>query len=98
MKITLGELRRIIREVAGSVPGHDVHIDNNDAMISGTDIATPATTDQAGNPGLGRGLGLGLPLARSLAEANKAAFDIESTPGRGTTVRITFAPTSVLAT
>ena len=43
MKITLGELRRIIREVAGSVPGHDVHIDNHDAMISGTDIATPAS-------------------------------------------------------
>ena len=42
MKITLVELRRIIREVAGSVPGHDVHIDNNDAMISATGIATPA--------------------------------------------------------
>jgi len=44
MKITVGELRRIIREVAGSVPGHDVHIDNNDAMISGTGIGTPAQT------------------------------------------------------
>ena len=44
MKITVGELKRIIREVAGSVPGHDVHIDNNDAMISGTGIGTPAQT------------------------------------------------------
>lgn len=64
--------------------------------------APPAETGQASTPGLGRGLGrglgLGLPLARSLAEANKAAFDIESVPARGTTVRITFAPTSVLAT
>ena len=44
MKITVGELKRIIREVAGSVPGHDVHIDNNDAMVSGTSIGTPAQT------------------------------------------------------
>ena len=43
MKITVGELRRIIREVANTMPGHDVHIDNNDAMISGTGIATPAS-------------------------------------------------------
>ncbi len=45
-----------------------------------------------------RGIGLGLPLARSLAQANKAAFEIESEPGKGTTVTITFPPTSVLAT
>ena len=43
MKITVGELRRIIREVANTMPGHHVHIDNNDAMISGTGIATPAS-------------------------------------------------------
>ena len=44
MKITVGELKRIIREVAASVPGHDVHIDNNDAMVSGTSIGTPTQT------------------------------------------------------
>lgn len=48
--------------------------------------------------GLGRGLGLGLPLSRTLAEANKAAFEIESAPGEGTRVTLGFPPTSVLAT
>jgi len=48
--------------------------------------------------GLGRGLGLGLPLAKTLTEANKAVFDITSTPGEGTRVRAVFPPTSVLAT
>lgn len=51
-----------------------------------------------GQHGLGRGLGLGLPLAKTLTEANKAAFEIESTPGKGTRVRTVFPPTSVLAT
>lgn len=52
----------------------------------------------AGQHGLGRGLGLGLPLAKALTEANKAAFEIESTPGQGTSVRAIFPPTGVLAT
>ncbi len=43
MKITVGELKRIIREVAASVPGSDVHLAQNDAVISGTSIGTPAT-------------------------------------------------------
>lgn len=51
-----------------------------------------------GQHGLGRGLGLGLPLAKTLVEANKAAFEIESTPGEGTRVRAVFPPTAVLAT
>jgi len=52
----------------------------------------------SGAAGLGRGLGLGLPLAKALAEANKASFEIDSEPGKGTTVRVTFPPTGVLAT
>jgi signal transduction histidine kinase len=36
------------------------------------------------------GLGLGLPLTRALAAANGAALAIESTPGKGTRVAITF--------
>lgn len=50
---------------------------------------------QAGRP---RGLGLGLPLARTLAEANKALFAIDSAPGAGTRARVVFPPTSVLDT
>lgn len=51
-----------------------------------------------GQHGLGRGLGLGLPLAKTLVEANKATFEIESAPGQGTRVRAIFPPTAVLAT
>ena len=46
MKITLSELKKIIREAVSSDPGHDVHIDNNDAMISGTGIGTPAKSGE----------------------------------------------------
>ena len=44
MKITVGELKKMIREVAASTPGQDVHIAQNDAVISGTGIGTPAQT------------------------------------------------------
>ena len=44
MKITVGELRRMIREVAAATPGQDVHIAQNDAMVSGTSIGSPAQT------------------------------------------------------
>jgi len=51
-----------------------------------------ATSEQGVKRGLARGLGLGLPLARALAEANKAEFEIESAPGKGTCVRLVFPP------
>lgn len=57
-----------------------------------------ASQDQGRGRGLGRGLGLGLPLARALTEANKANFEIDSTPGEGTRARVIFPPTGVLAT
>jgi len=44
-----------------------------------------------------QGTGLGLPLTKALVEANRASFAIESTPGQGTLVRITFPTTRVLA-
>jgi PAS domain S-box-containing protein len=43
------------------------------------------------------GTGLGLPLTKALAEANRAAFHIKSTPNAGTLVEITFAANRVLA-
>jgi len=45
----------------------------------------------------GDGTGLGLPLTRAMVEANRAFFSINSTPGKGTLVEITFPPTRVLA-
>ncbi|MEM7303298.1 MAG: ATP-binding protein [Pseudomonadota bacterium] len=45
----------------------------------------------------GEGTGLGLPLTKALAEANRARFAIESTPGEGTLVEIYFPGTRVLA-
>jgi PAS domain S-box-containing protein len=44
-----------------------------------------------------QGTGLGLPLTKALAEANRAAFSIESAPAEGTLVQITFPSTRVLA-
>jgi PAS domain S-box-containing protein len=43
------------------------------------------------------GTGLGLPLARALAESNKADFRIRSTPGHGTVIEIAFPASRVLA-
>lgn len=45
----------------------------------------------------GDGTGLGLPLTKAMVEANRAIFSIDSTPGEGTLVEITFPSTRVLA-
>jgi signal transduction histidine kinase len=47
-------------------------------------------------PGPG-GTGLGLPLTRALAEANRAAFSIKSTPNAGTLIEVAFPPNRVVA-
>ena len=43
------------------------------------------------------GTGLGLPLTKALAEANRASFQIKSTPNEGTLVEIAFPAARVLA-
>lgn len=43
------------------------------------------------------GTGLGLPLTKALVEANRAQFLIESTPSKGTLIRVIFPNTRVLA-
>ena len=45
----------------------------------------------------GDGTGLGLPLTKAMVEANRAQFDIVSTPSEGTLVSIAFPPQRVLA-
>jgi PAS domain S-box-containing protein len=47
--------------------------------------------------GRGDGTGLGLPLTKALVEGNRARFLINSTPGQGTLVEITFPSVRVLA-
>jgi signal transduction histidine kinase len=42
------------------------------------------------------GTGLGLPLTKAMVEANRASFSIQSAPGAGTMVEITFPPNRVL--
>jgi len=42
------------------------------------------------------GAGLGLPLTRALAAANGAALVIESVPGQGTCVTISFGPDRIV--
>jgi signal transduction histidine kinase len=69
-----------------------------EAAQEGLTQSEPADTATGAGRGLGRGLGLGLPLARALTEANKASFEIDSTPGEGTRARVIFPPTGVLAT
>lgn len=65
-------------------------------QVEDAQAGLPTTAN--GEHGLGRGLGLGLPLAKALTEANKAAFEIASVPGKGTHVSVIFPPTGVLAT
>ncbi|MBS9719440.1 PAS domain S-box protein [Tianweitania sp. BSSL-BM11] len=45
----------------------------------------------------GDGTGLGLPLTKAMVEANRASFVINSRPGDGTLVEVTFPSTRVLA-
>ncbi|MEX3007085.1 PAS domain S-box protein [Hoeflea sp. TYP-13] len=45
----------------------------------------------------GEGTGLGLPLAKAMAEANRAQFAMNSQPGQGTLVEIVFPSQRVLA-
>lgn len=59
--------------------------------------------EQSGQTGVSRkttstgGTGLGLPLTKALVEANRAQFLIESTPSKGTLIRVVFPNTRVLA-
>ena len=38
----------------------------------------------------GNGTGLGLPIAKWIADAHEAVIDVESTPDRGSTFKVTF--------
>ena len=68
--------------------------------MSSSDIETalqPFGRIASGEGRQSEGTGLGLPLTKALVEANRASFHIDSTPGVGTMVQITFPSTRVLA-
>ncbi len=52
---------------------------------------------QIKGPKASGGTGLGLPLTKALTEANRAAFQLSSEPGKGTLAEIVFPSTRVLA-
>jgi len=67
--------------------------------MSEKDIATALQPfQQIASSGAARfeGTGLGLPLTKALVEANRATFEIDSTPNQGTLVRISFPIERVL--
>ncbi|MEH6726329.1 MAG: ATP-binding protein, partial [Hyphomicrobiales bacterium] len=68
------------------------------AMEPFRQIEHPEQPGNAGRKNMSSGgTGLGLPLTKALVEANRAQFLIESTPSKGTLIRVIFPNTRVLA-
>jgi signal transduction histidine kinase len=64
--------------------------------MSENDIVTALEPFQQLAPSPRGGTGLGLPLTKAMAEANRAKFQLTSTPREGTLVEITFPVSSTL--
>lgn len=87
-----------------STPGQDIllHADNTGFTvtdqgrgISEQDIKRVTDPFYMGDPSRSKangGFGLGLALVKEIAAVHQATLDIQSTPGVGTTVRMTFPP------
>ena len=71
--------------------------DTGQGMAEGDIVKAMEPFRQLTTSRIGGGTGLGLPLTKALVEANRAAFQIDSTPGQGTMIQITFPSTRVLA-
>lgn len=71
--------------------------DTGQGMSEGDIVKAMEPFRQLSTSRTGGGTGLGLPLTKALVEANRAAFQIDSTPGQGTMIQITFPSTRVLA-
>lgn len=70
-----------------------VAVQDTGAGMSAEEIARALDTEAPPKPERKEagGLGIGLPLAQSLAKANGARLEIDSTPGEGTAVALVFA-------
>jgi PAS domain S-box-containing protein len=71
--------------------------DTGQGMSEGDIVKAMEPFRQLSTSRTGGGTGLGLPLTKALVEANRAAFQIDSAPGQGTMIQITFPSTRVLA-
>jgi PAS domain S-box-containing protein len=71
--------------------------DTGQGMAEGDIVKAMEPFRQLTTSRIGGGTGLGLPLTKALVEANRAGFQIDSTPGQGTMIQITFPSTRVLA-
>ena len=83
--------------IGGSVT---IHAEHNRLTVSDTGIGIPAQhqarvferfyrVDKSHSKASG-GTGLGLSIVKHAAAYHKAALDLESTPGKGTTITVTF--------
>ncbi len=80
--------------------GARISVADSGVGMSRDDIAialTPFGQIPQGSVARSEGTGLGLPLCHRFAEALGGALDIESTPGRGTTVTLVLPPQCVVA-
>lgn len=64
--------------------------DTGEGMNESEITAAFLERDPAGEPRRGGGYGLGLPMVQRLAEGMQATIDVDSAPGKGTAVLITF--------
>lgn len=83
---TNGEVGLRIRDT-----GHGM---NEDELKLALEPYTQVSVEGSGRKS---GTGLGLPLTKALVEANRAYFELESTPGEGTIAHIQFPSPRVLA-
>ena len=92
-----GEVRLVTRaDAAGAI---SIEVRDTGSGMSRFEIARAlhSHSNPSPSPRPGGGMGLGLPLVRSLVEANAGRMSIDSAPGKGTAVIVTFPRNRLIA-